>query len=140
RAALQRQAGRPRRLLSLRLFRRRELHRGGESAVLRVVGDHLSRIRAPAPSQRRARRAALAQRGACRVLQHLRAEERGRQADIGHPIVRHVQLLRERFLPVAQLLAVDETSALYNEGERRSIFYAEAWALTHYLLMERPSG
>jgi tetratricopeptide (TPR) repeat protein len=64
----------------------------------------------------------------------------GRQADIGRPIARHVQLLRERFLPVAQLLAVDETSALYNEGERRSIFYAEAWALAHYLLMERQSG
>jgi tetratricopeptide (TPR) repeat protein len=64
----------------------------------------------------------------------------GRQADIGRPIARHVQLLRGRVLPVAQLLAVDETSALYNEGERRSIFYAESWALTHYLLMERPNG
>ena len=64
----------------------------------------------------------------------------GRQADIGRPIARHVQLLRERLLPVAQLLAVDQTSALYNEGERRSIFYAESWALTHYLLMERPNG
>ena len=50
------------------------------------------------------------------------------------------RLVGERLLPVAQLLAVDETSALYNEGERRSIFYAESWALTHYLLMERPSG
>ena len=64
----------------------------------------------------------------------------GRQADIGRAIARHVLLLREHVLPVAQLLAVDETSALYNEGERRSIFYAESWALTHYLLMERPDG
>lgn len=43
-------------------------------------------------------------------------------------------------LPIAQLLAVDQSSALYNEGERRSIFYAEAWVLTHYLLLERPDG
>jgi len=64
----------------------------------------------------------------------------GRQADIGRTIARHVQLLRQRVLPVAQLLAVDETSPLYNEGERRSIFYAESWALTHYLLMERRDG
>jgi tetratricopeptide (TPR) repeat protein len=63
-----------------------------------------------------------------------------RQAEIGMPIPRHVQTLREQMLPVAQLLAVDRSSALYNEGNRRSIFYAEAWALTHYLLTERRDG
>jgi tetratricopeptide (TPR) repeat protein len=64
----------------------------------------------------------------------------GREAQIGRPIARHVQLLRERYLPIAQIIQVDQSSELYNEGSRRSIFYAEAWALTHYLVLERPDG
>jgi tetratricopeptide (TPR) repeat protein len=64
----------------------------------------------------------------------------GREAEVGVPIVPHVALLRRQFIPIAELVAVDQSSALYNETERRSIFYAEAWALTHFLLMERPNG
>jgi tetratricopeptide (TPR) repeat protein len=64
----------------------------------------------------------------------------GKGANIGLAIAPHVQLLRQRFIPLSQLLAVDRTSELYNEGERRSIFYAESWALTHYLMTELPSG
>jgi tetratricopeptide (TPR) repeat protein len=64
----------------------------------------------------------------------------GKQATIGRPIPRHVALLRERFLPVTQLIGVERSSALYNEGDRRSIFYAEAWAATHYLMVEVPTG
>jgi len=65
---------------------------------------------------------------------------RGRTADIGRPIARHVRLLRERFLPISALLAVGASSALYDEGERRTVFYSEAWALTHYLMVEMPGG
>ena len=60
----------------------------------------------------------------------------GKRADIGRPIPRHVALLRERFLPITQLIGVERSSELYNEGDRQSIFYAEAWALTHYLMVE----
>ena len=60
-------------------------------------------------------------------------EADGTRAHIGRPIAHHVALLRERFIPLSQLIAVDTESVLYNEGERRSIFYAEAWALTHFL-------
>ena len=67
-------------------------------------------------------------------------ESGGTRAHIGRPIAHHVELLRERFMPLSQLIAVDTASALYNEGERRSIFYAEAWALTHYLMIEMPKG
>lgn len=63
-----------------------------------------------------------------------------REAQVGRPIARHVQLLRERFIPLAELLEVTHSSPLYNEGTRRSIFYAEAWALTHYLLLGRQDG
>jgi tetratricopeptide (TPR) repeat protein len=65
---------------------------------------------------------------------------RGRSAEIGRPIPRHLRLLRQRFVPLSELLAVSASSELYDEGERRSIFYAEAWALTHYLMLEMPDG
>ena len=64
----------------------------------------------------------------------------GRRADIGRPIPRHVALLRERFIPITQLIGVERSSELYNESDRRSIFYAESWALTHYLMIEAPKG
>src|SRR5262249_25757969 len=61
-------------------------------------------------------------------------------AEAGRPIVPHVRLLRERYMPIAELIAVDATSELYDEAARRSIFYAESWALTHYLMVEVPDG
>jgi hypothetical protein len=42
-------------------------------------------------------------------------------------------------LPLDTLLTVDHDSPLYNEGNRRSTFYAQAWALTHLLLQGNPS-
>src|SRR5205085_2196288 len=63
-----------------------------------------------------------------------------REAEVGTPILPHIALLRRRLIPIAELVSVDQSSALYNESERRSIFYAEAWALTHYLVLERPGG
>jgi hypothetical protein len=63
----------------------------------------------------------------------------GREAMIGRPLESHLRLLGERrLLPLSQLIAVDHTSALYNERERRSIFYAQSWALTHMLLLGEP--
>jgi len=64
----------------------------------------------------------------------------GASADVGRPIVPHVRLLRERYMPIAELIAVDAGSELYDEAVRRSIFYAESWALTHYLMVEVPDG
>src|SRR5262245_33884008 len=64
----------------------------------------------------------------------------GTKADAGRPIPSHVQLLRERYMRIADLIAVDSGSQLYDEGARRSIFYAESWALTHYLMIEVPDG
>ena len=64
---------------------------------------------------------------------------RGKEAVLGHPIVRHIELLRARFIPLTELLAVDHESPLYNEGTRQSIFYAESWALVHYLALGRPN-
>lgn len=69
-----------------------------------------------------------------------RLADGGRRAELGRPIEHHIALLRQQMIPVRELLAVDQSSALYNESNRRSVFYAEAWALTHYLLTERPNG
>ncbi len=64
----------------------------------------------------------------------------GRHTLIGRVIPHHVLLLRERFEPLSQVVSVTTASALYNENSRRGIFYAEAWALAHYLMLERPNG
>src|SRR5262249_5651505 len=62
----------------------------------------------------------------------------GRQAVVGGPIATHVVLLRQRFLPLAELLAT--TASLYDESDRRSIFYAESWALVHFIVSDVPDG
>lgn len=54
---------------------------------------------------------------------------------LGRPISNHVYLLRERkMLPLRTLFQVDHQSPAYNERDKRSIFYAESWALMHYLI------
>src|SRR5208282_539757 len=42
-------------------------------------------------------------------------------------------LRQERLLPLATLFTVDRNSPYYHEEKKGSIFYAESWALTHYL-------
>jgi len=62
-----------------------------------------------------------------------------REARIGLPIPDHVYWLRlHSLIPVAQLFAMDQGSPDYNEGARRGVFYAESWALVHYLLVGHP--
>lgn len=39
-------------------------------------------------------------------------------------------------LPLETLLTVTHTSPYYQEGDRTGIFYAESWALVHYLFMD----
>src|SRR6185503_17541811 len=59
----------------------------------------------------------------------------GRDAVIGRVIADHILLLNQMsLLKIPELLAVDHQSPLYNEGSRRSVFYAQAWALTHMIL------
>jgi Tfp pilus assembly protein PilF len=46
-------------------------------------------------------------------------------------------LLRQnRLLPLASLFTVDASSPYYHEENKGSIFYAESWALTHYIFMK----
>ena len=55
---------------------------------------------------------------------------------LGKPIAGHIYLLRQRkMLPLRTLFQVDYKSPYYNEAEKQSIFYAESWALMHYLML-----
>ncbi len=55
---------------------------------------------------------------------------------LGKPISHHVYLLREnKFLPLSRLFAVDHGSPEYNERDKKGVFYAQSWALVHYLLL-----
>jgi tetratricopeptide (TPR) repeat protein len=54
----------------------------------------------------------------------------------GSPIANHVYLLREKkALPLKTLFQVDQKSSYYNERDKQSVFYAQSWALVHYLIL-----
>jgi TonB family protein len=50
----------------------------------------------------------------------------------GDPYLQSV-LDRHPFLPLSTLFAVDQHSPYYHEQNKGDVFYAESWALTHYL-------
>jgi tetratricopeptide (TPR) repeat protein len=55
---------------------------------------------------------------------------------LGIPIGNHVFLLREsKMLPLRTLFQVDHKSPHYNERDKKGIFYAQSWALMHYLVI-----
>ncbi|HVS14894.1 MAG TPA: tetratricopeptide repeat protein [Thermoanaerobaculia bacterium] len=61
----------------------------------------------------------------------------GERAVLGTVKTRHLEWLdREPWMPLGDVVAVPSTSELYHEGDRRGAFYAESWALVHYLLAE----
>jgi len=61
-------------------------------------------------------------------------EIREQEALLGEPSADDLLWLRQnRLLPLETLLAVDEKSPYYHEEKKGSIFYAESWALTHFI-------
>lgn len=62
--------------------------------------------------------------------------EEDRKAHLGDLIPYHLETLRhEKLLPLRTLFAVDHYSPHYNESGKRGVFYAESWALVHYLIL-----
>jgi len=62
--------------------------------------------------------------------------EEDRKVHLGELIPYHLQTLREQKLyPLRTLFAVDHYSPEYNEGSKRGMFYAESWALVHFLIL-----
>jgi tetratricopeptide (TPR) repeat protein len=49
----------------------------------------------------------------------------------------HLYILgQNKLLPIETLLTVEQNSPYYNEAEQASVFYAESWALVHYLMLD----
>ena len=58
---------------------------------------------------------------------------------LGLPDYRHLAALRNStIVPFEKLLTVDHGSPLYNEKDRKGAFYAQSWALVHYMLLGNP--
>jgi tetratricopeptide (TPR) repeat protein len=59
-----------------------------------------------------------------------------KEAWLGEPSPEDLLWLRQnRLLPLETLFAVDQKSPYYHEEKKGSIFYAESWALTHFIQM-----
>ena len=62
--------------------------------------------------------------------------EEDQKVVLGRPIASHVFKLRDsNMLPLQTLFEVDYKSPHYNETNKQSIFYAQSWALMHYLII-----
>jgi tetratricopeptide (TPR) repeat protein len=60
-----------------------------------------------------------------------------KEVRVGEPDRDHLRRLKESsLLPTEELLRVEKSSSYYNEQDRASVFYAEAWALVHYLVLD----
>ncbi|HYO77429.1 MAG TPA: DUF1570 domain-containing protein, partial [Thermoanaerobaculia bacterium] len=56
---------------------------------------------------------------------------------IGRAVPEHIHWLRrEPLIPLRELFAIGVDSPAYNEGMRQGVFYAESWALVHYLMTD----
>lgn len=63
------------------------------------------------------------------------AELNGETWTIGRPIASHVRLLNERaWLGEREFFEAGHDSAMRNELSRAGVFYAQSWAIVHYLL------
>ncbi|MEQ1910713.1 MAG: DUF1570 domain-containing protein [Vicinamibacterales bacterium] len=76
-----------------------------------------------------------ASEGLAGLYETFEAVSGGKTAFIGKPSRQNLQLLQTSgpLMPVATLIAVQHDSPLYKEGDRRGLFYAQSWALVHYL-------
>jgi tetratricopeptide (TPR) repeat protein len=60
----------------------------------------------------------------------------GREILLGRAVGRHVVALRKASLmPLEKLFSIDSKSPEYNEASKSGLFYAQSWALAHYLMV-----
>jgi Tfp pilus assembly protein PilF len=69
-------------------------------------------------------------------------EIRDKEVIIGEPSADDILYLQHnRLIPLPVLFKVDAKSPYYHEEQKGSVFYAESWALTHYLFItDRQTG
>lgn len=59
-----------------------------------------------------------------------------KDVELGEPSADNLLYLRRHnMIPLSALFKVDVNSPYYHEEQKASVFYAESWALTHYLMM-----
>jgi Protein of unknown function (DUF1570) len=59
-----------------------------------------------------------------------------KESSVGVISQSHLYVLHtNRLIPIETLLTVEHDSPYYNESDRASVFYAESWALVHYLML-----
>jgi len=60
-----------------------------------------------------------------------------KEVEIGKIAPYHIEVLQTtRLIPIDVLMQADAGSPYYNEQNQASVFYAESWAIVHYLLMD----
>jgi len=60
-----------------------------------------------------------------------------KEARVGTIDETHLHILSQnKLLPIETLLNVEHSSSYYNEANQASVFYAECWALVHYLMVD----
>lgn len=60
-----------------------------------------------------------------------------KEVEVGKASPYHLrELQQEKLIPIDQLFAADEHSPFYNEANHTSMFYAESWAIAHYLMLD----
>ena len=65
--------------------------------------------------------------------------QRNDAVEVGLPVEEHIDWLRtQTLIPLKELLAINRQSKEYHEGNRQGVFYAESWALVHYLMIGSP--
>ncbi len=68
------------------------------------------------------------------LAEYFAAPAQGHLLGSGAPRLEHIELLRTlRWIPLEQLLAVGRDSPFYTDDKLVDVFYAEAWAVVHYL-------
>ncbi len=66
-------------------------------------------------------------------------KEHGDSIDVGLPVEDHIGWLRTQpLIPLKDLFAISRDSKDYHEGNRQGVFYAESWALVHYMMIGSP--
>lgn len=69
------------------------------------------------------------------------ARIRGKDIDLGRPSEHNVTILRETAaLPLETLFQVDHASPYYQEQDKGTIFYAQSWALVHYMMIRQSAN
>ena len=102
----------------------------GEQALTTILHEYAHAV----VSNRMGSLPAWLNEGLAEFYETFQSRNGGRSAVIGLAPAHHVQLLRgATLIPLRDLFAITTSSSDYNEGRRRGVFYAQSWALWHYL-------